>query len=434
MRFKIVAIGTGYVGSVTGACLADLGNEVVCVDNNADKIAAFKEGKVPIYEPGLEELTRRNQLEGRLTFSTDIAENVRDAQLAFICVGTPPKDDGEPDLSAVESVMREIAKSSIGNKLVVVEKSTVPVQTNVWLNDIVAGHDGLVEIASNPEFLREGSAVHDFMHPDRIVVGTESGYASALLLEVYKPLNALTLVTDVKSAELIKHASNAFLSMKISFANLVARVCEKTGADVEMVMAGVGADKRIGREFLNAGLGYGGFCFPKDLEAFIATLRKYGIDSGLLEQVRTINDSQRQRFVDKMTQSLGGVEGKVIGILGLAFKPNTDDMRYAPSIDIIKALQQRGAMIQAYDPKATANARALMPDVRYVDTPYAAAKGADCIAILTEWGEFSNLDLARIKEALKQPVIFDGRNVYNLERMSGLGVHYSSVGRREIKP
>jgi len=426
---KIAIIGSGYVGLVTGACFSELGNNVICVDNNPEKINNLQQGIMPIYEPGLDNLVSRNMEEGRLFFASDIKEAVKNSEIIFICVGTPPKENGEPDLSAVENVAREIAQAAENYKLIV-EKSTVPVQTASWLKNLVKKHMKIdFDIAVNPEFLREGSAVHDFMNPDRIIIGTESGRASAILSELYKPLNAPILLTDINSAEIIKHLSNAMLAQKISTINLIAQLCEKTNADIETVAKGVGMDKRIGADFLKAGIGYGGFCFPKDLDALIHILKKNGIDAGLFESVQKINTSARNSFISKIERVLGNLKGRQIAVLGLAFKPNTDDMRFAPSVEIIKELQEKGANIMAYDPKAMENAKNIFQDIEYCKDSYEAAKNSDALVILTEWQEFKDIDLLKIKGILKQKIIIDGRNIFNKERMKGLGFDYFSIGR-----
>ncbi|MFH1249432.1 MAG: UDP-glucose/GDP-mannose dehydrogenase family protein [archaeon] len=425
---NIAVIGSGYVGLVTGACFAELGNKVICVDNNKEKISDLTNNKIPIYEPGLDNLVKRNYKEGRLFFTTDIKKAARESEIIFICVGTPPKENGEPDLSAVGNVAKEIASVSDKYK-VIVEKSTVPVQTAKWLKSIISNMKSEFDIAVNPEFLREGSAVYDFMNPDRIVIGAENSRAYSLLSEIYKPLNAPILFTDINSAELIKHLSNAMLAQKISTINLIALLCEKTNADIETVAKGVGMDKRIGTNFLKAGIGYGGFCFPKDLDALIHILRKNSINSGLFEQVQKINKNMRKHFVFKIEKSLGTLKGKKVAILGLAFKANTDDMRLAPSIEIIEKMKERGAIIKAYDPKAMEVAKGIFKDIEYCKNPYDAAKDADALVILTDWPEFKDLDLTVIKEKLKGNIIIDGRNIFNKERMKKLGFKYLSVGR-----
>ena len=428
---KIAIAGSGYVGLVTGTCLAELGNDVVCVDIDKEKINKLNKGQVPIYEPGLDELIKRNKKEGRLSFTTDLKDAVKKSDIIFICVGTPPKDNGEADLSHVEAAARTIAEVMDKYK-VIVEKSTVPVQTGEDVARTIKNynkHNVKFDVVSNPEFLREGSAVNDFLNPDRIVIGADSEKAINMMKELYKPLKAPILVTNIKSAELIKHASNSFLATKISFINAIANICEKTGADVEKVAEGMGYDKRIGKAFLNAGLGYGGFCFPKDAEAFIRIAEKLGYDFKLLKAVQEINKEQKELFVKKIEKSLWILKKKRIAILGLSFKPNTDDMRFAPSIDIINALQKEGANIQAYDPEAMENAKKILKGVTYCKDAYEAAKGADALIILTEWNEFKELDLKKIKSLLNNPLIIDGRNIYGPAIVKKEGFKYISIGR-----
>ncbi|MBU90465.1 UDP-glucose 6-dehydrogenase [Candidatus Woesearchaeota archaeon] len=428
---NISVIGSGYVGLVTGACFATLNNNVCCIDNNEEKINGLNNLVIPIYEEGLGELVEANYKEGRLKFTTDIKEGIEDSEVVFICVGTPPKENGEPDLSAVENVAKEIAISLNGYKLIV-EKSTVPVKTGQMLHEIIKQfpHNAHFDIASNPEFLREGSAVYDFMNPDRVVLGTSSQHATAILTELYRPLNTNIIITGVEEAELIKHASNAFLAAKISYANFIANLCEKVGADALTVLAGVGADKRIGKDYLRPGIGYGGFCFPKDLSIFIHIAEENGIDTSFLKAVESINIYQRKHFVEKIEEALNGLEGKILGVLGLSFKPNTDDMRLAPSIDIIHQLQSKKALIKAYDPRAMDNAKNILKDITYCRDPYEVCKDADALLILTEWKEFQSLDLRRIKNYLKNPIIVDGRNMYDPKRMAAQGFNYYSVGRK----
>ncbi len=428
---KISVVGTGYVGLVSGACFASLGNEVICVDIDAKKIAMLKKGRTPIYEPGLEELVQQHIKSGNLTFTTDLRAAARKTDVIFIAVGTPPLPNGEADLSSIEVVARTIAKE-IGRYKLVVEKSTVPVQTGAWIAKTVrryAKKGAQFDVASNPEFLREGSAVQDFMNPDRVVLGVESKKARDILNDLYKPLKAPIVFTDIKSAEIIKHASNSFLAMKISFINAISRICERVGADVEQVASGMGLDRRIGKNFLNAGLGFGGFCFPKDLSAFIRISEKLGYDFELLKAVEKINEEQKQYFVRKIEAALRSLHGKTVAVLGLAFKPNTDDMRFAPSLDIIAALQERGAKINAYDPHAMEKAKEALTKVNFFTNPYAACSKADCAVILTEWNEFKELDLGKLKKVLAQPVVVDGRNIYDPAKMKQLGFRYFSVGR-----
>lgn len=428
---KICVVGTGYVGLVSGACFASLGNNVTCVDIDKKKIDMLKKGRMPIYEPGLEELVREDVKNGNLFFSTDLPGTVRKTDVIFIAVGTPPLPNGEADLSMIEEVARTIAKEIDRYKLVV-EKSTVPVQTGEWIAKTVrryAKKGAKFDVASNPEFLREGSAVQDFMNPDRVVLGVESKRARDILNELYKPLKAPLVFTDIKSAEIIKHASNSFLAAKISFINAISRVCELAGADVEQVAIGMGLDRRIGKTFLNAGLGFGGFCFPKDLSAFIRISEKLGYDFELLKSVEKINEEQKMHFVRKIEQAIWNFRGKTIGVLGLAFKPNTDDMRFAPSLDIIAALQEMGAKVNAYDPHSMEKAKQTLNKVNFFSDAYAACRKADCVVILTEWNEFKELDLVKLKKLVAQPVIVDGRNIYDPAKMKKLGFRYFSVGR-----
>ena len=428
---EISVIGAGHVGLVTGACFANLGHSVVVVDNDAKRIANLKKGLMPYYEPGLEELVARGVREKRLTYTTSLKEGVAKSTIIFIAVGTPQKATGEADLAYVENVARSIADSLPGYRLIV-EKSTVPVQTGKWVHHTIKTYlrrKHAFDVASNPEFLREGSAIQDFMKPDRVVLGVESERAKKLLTQLYKPLGAPLIFTDISSAELIKHASNSFLSMKISFINAVAQVCARAGADVQQVADGMGLDPRIGRSFLNAGAGFGGFCFPKDVEAFIKISEQLGYDFELLKAVRNVNEHQKRDFAEKIQKALWVVRGKTIGVLGLAFKPNTDDMRYAPAIDVIEYLQGEGASVKAFDPQAMKEAARLLPKVILCKDPYEVARGADCLTILTEWNEFKELDFKRLKKLLRQPLIVDGRNIYDPARMRALGFRYVGVGR-----
>src|SRR3989338_2394724 len=431
---KITVVGSGYVGLVTGACFAELGNEVICIDIDESKIRKLNEGIIPIYEPGLEELVKKNRKEGGLNFTTDLKKSIKESEIIFICVGTPPKDNGDADLSSVENVARTIAEVMDSYK-VIVEKSTVPVKTGEKVEKSIKAyniHKVDFDVVSNPEFLREGSAVNYFMHPDRIVVGCGNEKSRKLMEELYRPLNAPIIFTDIKSAEIIKHASNSFLAAKISFINAIANICELSGADVEKVAEGMGLDKRIGRSFLNAGIGYGGFCFPKDAEAFIRIAEKFGYDFKLLKSVQEINNAQRKHFVKKIEKSLWIVKGKTIGVLGLAFKPNTDDMRFAPSIDIIQELQKEGAKIKAYDPESMEKSKEILGDIEYCGNPYDAAENADALLILTEWDKFKGLDLKKLKSLMKHHLIIDGRNIYNPDDMKKEGFNYISMGRGDV--
>ena len=431
---KIGIIGSGYVGLVTGTCFAHLGNEVICIDNDVKKIDMLEKGQIPIYEPGLKEMIRKNVKEKRLTFSSSIAQAVKHAEVLFICVNTPPKESGEADLSFVEHVCQDIARYMTSYRLIV-EKSTVPVQTGEWIQKTIKENRkaGVAfDVASNPEFLREGSAIHDFLNPDRVVLGVSSPKAEKTLRKLYEPLKAPILITDIKSAELIKHASNSFLATKISFINAVSRICDIVGADIEQVAQGMGLDPRIGASFLKAGIGFGGFCFPKDLSAFLRMSEKAGVRFGLLNEVLTINEEQKHYFVQRIENHLWNLKGKTIGVLGLAFKPDTDDMRFAPSIPIIESLQGEGVKIRAYDPQAAIKAKAFLKAVTYSRTPYEAARNADALVVLTEWGEFTNLDFKKIKKSMRHPVIFDGRNMFDGGELKKLGFRYYGVGKGEI--
>jgi len=430
---KISVIGAGYVGLVTGSCFADLGNDVICVDNDVSKIKKLRAGKVPIYEPGLEEMIKLNAKEGRLLFSSDVKEAVKKSEIIFICVGTPPKDNGEADLTFVEHVSRDIAVSMSSYKLIV-DKSTVPVNTGEWVEKTIKANnpnDVKFDVASNPEFLREGSAIKDFMSPDRVVIGVKSKTARDMLIKLYKPLKSEIVITDIKSAELIKHAANSFLAMKISFINSIANVCDKLGADVNEVAHGIGMDKRIGKSFLSAGIGFGGFCFPKDLGAFIRISEKCGYDFGILKEVQRVNEMQKSVLIKKIEEMIWNLQDKTIGVLGLSFKPDTDDIRYSPPIDIISILVKEGVMVRAYDPAAMAKAKGVLDKaVKLCKDAYEVAKDCDCLIIATEWNEFKELDLKKIKKLMRQPVIIDGRNIYDPETVKSLGFKYSGIGRR----
>jgi UDPglucose 6-dehydrogenase len=428
---KVCIIGTGYVGLVTGACLADMKHRVICVDSDTEKIKMLKNGKVPIFEPGLEEIIKRNVKAKRLSFTTNIGAGVKASEIIFIAVSTPPKKDGTADLSSVAIVARAVAEAMDGYRLVV-DKSTVPVKTGEKVVETIKRYNKKnvdFDVASNPEFLREGSAVSDTMEPDRIVIGVSSKRAARILKELYAPLRAPVIVTDIKSAEIIKHASNSFLATKISFSNAVAQICELSGANVEEVVEGMGLDRRIGRSFLNAGIGYGGSCFPKDVAAFIKIAEELGYDFELLKVVEQVNSEQRKRFIKKIEDTLWVVKDKKIGVLGLAFKPNTDDMRSAPSIDIINDLQREGAKIKAYDPEAMGVARKIMKGVTYCKNPYEVARGSDALVVVTEWDEFKQLDLDRLRKLMTHPIIIDGRNIFEPGKLEEKGFIYKSIGR-----
>jgi len=428
---KVCIIGAGYVGLVTGACLADMKNRVICVDSDLEKVKMLRRGNVPIYEPGLDEIIRRNVKAGRLSFGTSIPQGVASSEIIFIAVSTPPKADGTADLSSVAIVARTVAENMDGYRLIV-DKSTVPVKTGEKVAETIKRYNRKnvdFDIASNPEFLREGSAVDDTMHPDRIVIGVSSKRAAKLLKELYAPLKAPVIVTDIKSAEIIKHASNSFLALKISFANALAQICEMSGANVMEVVEGMGLDRRIGRAFLSAGIGYGGSCFPKDVAAFIKISEELGYNFELLKIVEKINREQRSRFVKKIEETLWIVKDKVIGILGLAFKPDTDDMRSAPSLDIIAELQREGATIKAYDPKAMGVARKVLRGVKFCKNAYEVARGSDALVIVTEWDEFKQMSLDRLRALMTHPIIVDGRNILDPEKVEEKGFIYKSIGR-----
>ena len=429
----IAVIGTGYVGLVTGAVFADLGNDVVCVDNDERKVRGLLEGKMPIFEPGLEEMVLRNASDGRLAFTTDLETAVHDAEILFIAVPTPAGGDGRSDLSAVEAVARGIARAMNGYK-VIVNKSTVPVGTGDLVRRIIGetkSWPGEFDVVSNPEFLREGMAIHDTLKPERIVIGAPSKSVAMRLLELYAPLGCPMLITDVQSAEIIKYASNAFLATRISFINLIADLCEATGADVVQVAKAMGCDSRIGPAFLNAGLGFGGSCFPKDLVSLIHTMRQNGLEPTLLESVNDINRTRVSHLFEKIRAELDPIEKKVVGVLGLAFKPDTDDIRDAKSIELVEMLLKAGATVQAYDPKAMDKARDRLPDACYCDNAYAAATGADALVVVTEWNEFRFMNLERIRDLMRQPVLFDARNLYSPDRQRKLGFRYFGIGRAD---
>ncbi len=433
---NICVIGCGYVGLVTGAVFADLGNEVVCVDVVEEKIRQLTNGVMPIYEPGLQEMVQRNLADRRLSFTTSLEVGMDKAEIIFICVGTPPQENGETDLSQVEAAARGIARY-LRRYTVIVNKSTVPVGTGDLVREIIEQNrrrDVDFDVVSNPEFLREGSAVQDALTPDRIVIGAPSKHVAMKLLELYATLGRPMLITDVHSAEMIKYASNAFLATKISFINAIANICEACGANVDDVARGMGFDPRIAPDFLSAGLGFGGSCFPKDVESLIHTAAQFGTDFHLLKAVLDINRDRVEHFVEVIRRGLGELEGKTIGVLGLAFKPNTDDMREAKSIEIIQKLLNAGAQIKAYDPAAIENAKRTFPNVVYCQSAYQTAEEADALVIVTEWREFKLLDMEKLRKLMKRPLIFDGRNIYNIERMVTAGFDYFSIGRPGRKP
>jgi UDPglucose 6-dehydrogenase len=433
---NIGVIGCGYVGLVTGAAFADLGNEVICIDVVEEKVHQLNNGVIPIYEPGLQEMVQRNLADRRLSFSTSLEVGMDKAEILFICVGTPPQENGETDLSQVEAAARGIARY-LRRYTVIVNKSTVPVGTGDLVRQIIEQNrrrDVDFDVVSNPEFLREGSAVQDALSPDRVVIGAPSKHVAMKLLELYATLGRPMLITDVHSAEIIKYASNAFLATKISFINAIADVCEACGANVDDVARGMGFDPRIAPDFLSAGLGFGGSCFPKDVESLVHTAAQFGTDFHLLKAVLDINRDRVEHFVETIRRGLGDLEGKTIGVLGLAFKPNTDDMREAKSIEIIRRLLGAGAHIRAYDPAATENAKRLFPDVLYCQSAYQTAEEADALVIVTEWREFKLLDMEKLRKLMKRPFIFDGRNLYNVERMVTVGFDYCSIGRPGRKP
>src|SRR6266850_1979161 len=423
---KLAIIGTGYVGLVTGTCFAEVGHQVICADKDAAKVKLLQAGGMPIYEPGLEELVKRNVAAGRLGFTNSSAEGVVKSDVIFIAVPTPPQPDGSVDLRLMEGVSREIAQSMTSYKLVVY-KSTVPVRTGDKVAETIKRYCKArvdFDVVSNPEFLREGFAVEDFMKPDRVVIGVRSQRPVQAMKNIYGPFNAPIIVTDINSAELIKHASNSFLALKISYINAISVLCEATGANIQEVANGMGMDARIGRRFLNPSLGFGGSCFPKDLSAFIKIAEQVGYDFGLLKQVQKINDEQMARFVKKILDTLWVLKDKKIGVLGLAFKQNTDDVRMSPALELCQRLQKEGAVIRVHDPKAMDKAKAVLPDVTFVEDMNEVAEGCDALIIATEWDEFKKLDLERVRKALSHPILFDGRNLFDPVEMERLGFIY----------
>ena len=436
---KISVIGTGYVGLVTGACLADFGMQVVGVDKDEAKIGALRAGRIPIYEPGLENLLKKNELEGRLSFSTDIPAAIQDSAAVFIAVGTPPLPDGSTDLTFIRQVARSIAENLNGYK-VIVTKSTVPIGTGQLIAGIVregAGSDGEFGVVSNPEFLREGSAIEDFLRPDRVVIGTEDQRALRIMLDIYSPLRNAGVpfvATDVESAELIKYASNSFLATKISFINEMAELCEALGADVEVVAKGMGLDARIGNQFLHPGPGFGGSCFPKDTRAVASIARSNGGRLRIVEAVLDVNEHTQRRMLHKLESAFGTLEGATAAILGLSFKPDTDDVRESPAIAIVRALLERGCGVRAYDPAAMDVCRPHLPQVTFCSSPYEAATGADGLVIVTEWNQFRKLEFDVLRRLLRRPLVVDLRNLYKPQEVADAGLRYVSVGRATAEP
>src|SRR3954469_14619991 len=434
----LAIIGSGYVGLVTGACFADVGHNVLCVDNDPAKVEALRSGKVPIYEPGLEEVIHRNVSARRLQFSGNIEEAVDKSQIIFIAVPTPQKPNGDADLSYIEKVAREIA-DVLHSYRVIVDKSTVPVKTGEKVAESIKRynqHNAEFDVVSNPEFLREGCAVRDLMQPDRIVIGAQSEHAIDLMKKVYEPFMAPILVPDINSAELIKHAANSFLALKISYINAVSAICEASGADIEKVADGIGMDKRIGRSFLNAGIGYGGSCFPKDIAAFITICEQLGVPFNLLKEVQRINADQKTRFLKDIRETLWVLRDKKVAVWGLAFKPNTDDTRSSVAIDLVADMLKEKAHVSVYDPQAMDKAREVeaISGARFATSALEAVEGAEALIIATEWSEFANVDLEVVKGKMTTPIIFDGRNLFDPATMAKLGFQYHSIGRASVKP
>ena len=434
----LAIIGSGYVGLVTGACFADVGHNVICIDNDAQKIKQLQAGEVPIYEPGLEEIIHRNVSAQRLRFTGSIQDGVDKSQIIFIAVPTPQQPDGDVDLSFLEKVAREIA-GVLTDYRVIVDKSTVPVKTGEKVAESIKRynrHGAKFDVVSNPEFLREGCAVADLMRPDRIVIGAQSEHAIDLMKKVYEPFMAPILVTDINSAELIKHCANSFLALKISYINAVSAICEASGADIEKVADGIGMDHRIGRDFLNAGIGYGGSCFPKDIAAFITISERLGTPFNLLKEVQRINNAQKEGFLKAIRETLWVLREKQIAVWGLTFKPDTDDVRSSVAIELVTTLLREGAHVVAYDPKGMQKARAIkaIADAEFASSALEAVTDAEALVIATEWSEFANVDLAVMKEKMRTPIVFDGRNLLDPETMKRLGFHYYSIGRASVKP
>ena len=434
----LAIIGSGYVGLVTGACFADVGHNVICVDNDAQKIKQLQAGEVPIYEPGLEEIIHRNVSAHRLRFTGSIEDGVKNSQIVFIAVPTPQQPDGDVDLSFLEKVAREIA-GVLTDYRVIVDKSTVPVKTGEKVAESIKRynrHGANFDVVSNPEFLREGCAVADLMHPDRVVIGAQSEHAIGLMKKVFEPFMAPILVTDINSAELIKHCANSFLALKISYINAISAICEASGADVERVADGIGMDHRIGRDFLNAGIGYGGSCFPKDIAAFITIAERLGVPFNLLKEVQRINNAQKERFLKALRETLWVLREKRIAVWGLTFKPDTDDVRSSVAIELVADLLRIGAHVVAYDPKGMPKARAIkaIADAQFASSALEAVADAEALVIATEWNEFANVDLAVLKEKMRTPIVFDGRNLLDPGTMGRLGFHYHSLGRASVAP
>jgi UDPglucose 6-dehydrogenase len=429
---NICVIGTGYVGLVSGTCFSDTGNHVTCVDLDQRKVDMLKNGEIPIYEPGLKELVEKNTKAGRLSFTTNLSAGMKDAEVVFIAVGTPPKENGEADLQYIEAVASSIGELLNGYK-VIVTKSTVPVGTGQKIKEIIKSKTAVeFDVASNPEFLREGTAIYDTQNMERAVVGVESKRAEDILTYLHEPFDTEMVVTNIETAEMIKYASNAFLATKISFINEIANICERVNADVTEVARGMGLDSRIGSKFLQAGIGYGGSCFPKDTRAIMKIAEQVGYDFRVVRNVEDVNNDQRFRMVDKLKQALGTLEGKQIAVIGLAFKPNTDDMRDAPSIDIIREIKKLGGTVLAYDPVASENAKLVIEGLQTAENIYDTVIGADAVLILTEWKEVQTLDLAKVKEVVKEPIIIDGRNVFSFDVMERVGFYYDSIGRKTV--
>jgi len=439
---KMAVIGSGYVGTVTGACMAEMGHEVICTDIDGSRIHQLQKGELHIHEKGLMPLLQNNVAEGRLTFTEDIQQAVKDSDVIFLCIGTKGGPSGKADRTPLTKAVKDIAACMKGEGYkLIVEKSTLPIQTGEYLKQLIDAEkpkDSQYEydIAAVPQFMREGNAIWDFMHPDRVIIGTDSQRAIDILVTIYRPLNPPMLITDINSAELIKHATNAFLAMKISFINSIGQICEKTGADVTQVAKGLGMDKRISPDYLKAGIGYGGIFFPKDIHSLVNIADEYHIDLDLLKTTENINRYQRISFIERIEKALPGrnLHGKTIGIWGLAFRPNTDDMRDAPSVHIIRGLENRGAVIKAYDPIAIAKTKVILPHVSYHQCPYETAKDVDALAILTEWTEFAEIDFQRLKKETSCRLIIDGRNMYSPQRMKLLGFKYISIGRQPVNP